>query len=200
MQKVLTAAEMHAIDKCSIDECGIPGVILMENAGRGSVDYLKNRFPDLGAKKVAVFVGKGNNGGDGFVMARHLMNMGTEVWVLLLGKKSELKTDAKLNAEIANSIGIEINEVDAGNFKSFDHRLRHSDLIIDAIFGTGLTKPATGFFEEVFERINQLHKLVVSVDIPSGIDSDSGQLIGPHVKADLTLTLAMLKRSHVTFY
>lgn len=199
MKKVLTAAEMQAIDKYSIDECGIPGMLLMENAGRGMVDFLKNRFPDLGAKKVIVFAGKGNNGGDGFVMARHLLNMGTEVSVLLLGKTSELKADAKLNAEIAHNIGVEIHEVDAANFKSFDHRLRHSDLIIDAIFGTGLKKPASGFFEEVFEKINQLQKFVVSVDIPSGVDSDSGQLIGPHVKANLTLALALLKRSHVTF-
>jgi ADP-dependent NAD(P)H-hydrate dehydratase / NAD(P)H-hydrate epimerase len=199
LQKVLTAAEMQAIDKYSIEECGIPGVILMENAGRGAVDCLKRLFPDLGAKRVIVFAGKGNNGGDGFVMARHLLNMGTDVSVLLLGKTSELKADAKLNAEIAHNIGVEINEVDITNFKSFDHRLRHSDLIIDAIFGTGLTKPASGFFEEVFGRINQLQKFVVSVDIPSGVDSDSGQLIGPHVKANLTLALALLKRSHVTF-
>lgn len=190
---------MQAIDQYSIEECGIPGMLLMENAGRGAVDYLKRQIPDLNAKRVIVFAGKGNNGGDGFVMARHLLNMGTEVSVLLLGKTSELKADAKLNAEIAHNIGVEIHEVDAANFKSFDHSLRHSDLIIDAIFGTGLTKPASGFFEEVFERINQLQKFVVSVDIPSGVDSDSGQLIGPHVTANLTLALALLKRSHVTF-
>ena len=199
MKKVLTAAEMQAIDKRAIEECGLPGTILMENAGRGSVDFLKRRFPDLGEKKIVVFAGKGNNGGDGFVMARHLLNMGAQVSVLLLGKISQLKAEAKLNAEIARNIGVEINEVDAGNFKSSDHRLRHSDLIIDAIFGTGLKKPASGFFAEVFEVINQLHKFVVSVDIPSGVDSDSGQLTGPHVKADLTLALALLKRSHVTF-
>ena len=199
MQKILTAAEMQAIDKRAIEEFGIPGMILMENAGRGAVEYLKDRFPDLGNKKIAVFAGKGNNGGDGFVMARHLLNLGADVRVLLIGKISELKADAKLNLEIALKIGVEISEVDEGNFKSFDHRLRHSDLVIDAIFGTGLTKPASGIFAEVFEAINNLCKFVVSVDIPSGVDSDSGQLIGPHVEADLTLALAMLKRSHVTF-
>ncbi|MCH8311847.1 MAG: NAD(P)H-hydrate dehydratase [Nitrospinae bacterium] len=199
MQKVLTAAEMQAIDRHAIEECGIPGMILMENAGRESVETLKRKFPDLASKKIVVFAGKGNNGGDGFVMARHLLNMGTDVWVLLLGKTGELKADAKINAEIAQKIGVKINEVDAGNFKSFDHRLRHCDLVIDAIFGTGLSKPATGFYAEVFEKINHLQKFVVSVDIPSGVDSDSGCLIGPHVQADLTLALAMLKRSHATF-
>ncbi|GJL80124.1 MAG: bifunctional NAD(P)H-hydrate repair enzyme Nnr [Nitrospinaceae bacterium] len=199
MQTILTAAEMQAIDKRSIEKFDIPGAILMENAGRGAVDVLKNESPDLMTKRIVVFAGKGNNGGDGFVMARHLFNMGTDVLVLLLGKISELKADARLNAGIAKNIGVEINEVDAANFKSFDHRLRHSDLIIDAIFGTGLTQPASGFFADVFEKINQLQKCVVSVDIPSGVDSDSGQLIGPHVKADRTLALALLKRSHVTF-
>ncbi len=190
---------MQAIDRCAIEEYGIPGMILMENAGRVSVETLKRKLPDLADKKIVVFAGKGNNGGDGFVMARHLHNMGTDVWVLLLGKIEELKADAKLNAEIAQNIGVEISEVDAGNFKSFDHRLRHCDLVIDAIFGTGLTQPAEGFYAEVFEKINQLQKFVVSVDIPSGVDSDSGCLIGPHVQANLTLALAMLKRSHATF-
>lgn len=190
---------MQAIDRYAIEECGIPGMTLMENAGRACVDILIRKFPDLPGKKIVIFAGKGNNGGDGFVMARHLLNMGANVWVLLLGKLTESKGDAKLNAEAAQKIGVEINEIDAGSFKSFDHRLRHSDLVIDAIFGTGLAKPAQGFYAEVFEKINQLQKFVVSVDIPSGVDSDSGCLIGPHVQANLTLALAMLKRSHATF-
>ena len=190
---------MQAIDRCAIEEYGIPGMILMENAGRESVETLKRKFSDLASQKIVIFAGKGNNGGDGFVMARHLQNMGIDVGVFLLGKLAELKDDAKLNAQIAQKIGVEINEIDARNFKSFDHRLRHSDLVIDAIFGTGLSKPATGFYAEVFEKINSLQKFVVAVDIPSGIDSDSGCLIGPHVKASLTLALALLKRSHATF-
>lgn len=190
---------MQATDRCAIEEFGIPGMILMENAGRGCVETLKRRFPDIAAQKIVVFAGKGNNGGDGFVMARHLLNMGTDVCVFLLGKISELKADAQTNAGIAQKIGIEINEIDTGNFKSFDHRLRHSDLIIDAIFGTGLSKPATGFYAEVIEKINSLKKFVVAVDIPSGVDSDSGCLTGPHVEADLTLALAFLKQSHATF-
>jgi len=190
---------MQAIDRCAIEEYGIPEMILMENAGRESVETLKRKFPDLASQKIVIFAGKGNNGGDGFVMARHLLNMGVGVCVFLLGKIAELKDDAKLNAQIAQKTGVEINAIDAGNFQSFDHRLRHSDLFIDAIFGTGLSKPATGFYAEVFEKINSLQKFVVAVDIPSGIDSDSGCLIGPHVEANLTLALALLKRSHATF-
>lgn len=190
---------MQAIDRCAIEEYGIPGILLMENAGRESVEILKRKFPDLASKKIVIFAGKGNNGGDGFVMARHLLNLGANVWVFLLGKIAELKNDAKTNAGIAQNIGVEVHAIDAGNFQSFDHRLRHSDLVIDAIFGTGLSKPATGFYAEVFERINSLKKFVVAVDIPSGVDSDSGCLIGPYVQADLTLALALLKRSHATF-
>jgi hydroxyethylthiazole kinase-like uncharacterized protein yjeF len=197
--KVLTSAEMQATDRCAIEELGIPGMILMENAGRECVETLKRKIPDLTAKKIVIFAGKGNNGGDGFVMARHLLNISANVCVFLLGKTSELKMDAKMNALAAQKIGVEINAIDTGNFKTFDHRLRHSDLVIDAIFGTGLSKPAAGFYAEVFEKINSLKKFVVAVDIPSGVDSDSGCLIGPYIKADLTLALAFLKRSHATF-
>jgi hydroxyethylthiazole kinase-like uncharacterized protein yjeF len=199
LRKVFTSTQMQSTDRCAIEKFGIPGIILMENAGRGCVETLKKRFSGIASQKTIVFAGKGNNGGDGFVMARHLLDMGANVCVFLLGKISALKEDAKTNAEIARKIGIEINEIDTGNFNSFDHRLRHSDLIIDAIFGTGLSKPATGFYAEVFEKINSLKKFVVAVDIPSGVDSDSGCLIGPHIKADLTLALAYLKRSHATF-
>ncbi len=199
MQKVLTAKEMQDIDRKSIEECGIPAMILMENAGRGCVEILKRKFPDIGSQKVVIFCGKGNNGGDGFVIARHLFNMGSDVLALLIGKISDLKADAKLNAETAQKIGVEIQEIDANNFKSVDHRLRHCHLVIDAIFGTGLTKPAAGFYEQVFAAINQLTITVVSIDIPSGVDSDSGQLIGAYVEADLTLALALLKRSHVLY-
>ena len=199
MLKVLTAREMQDIDKRCIEECGIPGILLMENAGRGAVEILKRKFPGIGSQKIIIFCGKGNNGGDGFVIARHLFNMGAEVLVLLAGKIPELKSDAGLNARIAETIGVEISEVHSGNLKSFDHRLRHCDMIIDAIFGTGLAKPAGELYEPIFAAINRAGKCVVSVDIPSGVDSDSGQLTGPHVRADMTLALAMLKRSHLLY-
>lgn len=196
LYKIVTAREMQAIDKRSIEEYGIPGIVLMENAGRGVVEWLWRKFPDLDRKRVAVFAGKGNNGGDGFVVARHLHNRGVEVQVLLIGEWTGLKNDAKTNAEIASRIGIPVTEIGPGNLASQDHRLRHSDILVDAIFGTGLTKPAAGTYEKVIEKINGLGKYVVAVDVPSGVDSDTGQLIGPHIRADLTLSLALLKRCH----
>ncbi len=190
---------MQAIDKRAIGQFGIPGLVLMENAGRSAVNALQTKFADLQSQRVVIFAGKGNNGGDGFVMARHLAHLDVNVEVFLTGKRADLKNEAKINAGIAHSLGIPIHEVDADNLKSFDHKLRHADLIVDAVFGTGLAKPASGFYEPLFDAINALDKFVVSVDIPSGLDSDTGQAIGPHVQADLTLALALAKRSHLLY-
>jgi ADP-dependent NAD(P)H-hydrate dehydratase / NAD(P)H-hydrate epimerase len=190
---------MQAIDQKAIDNFGIPSITLMENAGVGVVCELKEIFPDLSRKKIFIFCGKGNNGGDGFVIARHLFNLGSEVRVLLAGKLSSLKGGAETNANSARNIGIHVDEIDPYNLNRHDHKLRHCNIIIDAVLGTGLNKPATGFIERVIDKINQsesVGKFVVSVDINSGVDSDSGQLMGPHVKSDLTLALAHWKQSH----
>jgi len=197
LRPVVTAEQMQAIDRHAIDELGIPGITLMENAGVGIVQDLQKHFSDLSQKKVFIFCGKGNNGGDGFVIARHLFNLGTDVRILLAGKLSVLKGGASINALSAQNIGVQVNELDSDNLNQHDHKLRHCDIIIDAIFGTGLNKPASGFAEKVIEKINQFKKFVVSVDINSGVDSDSGQLMGPHVKSDLTLALACWKQSHL---
>ncbi len=197
---VVTAEQMQAIDWQAIDRLGIPSITLMENAGVGIVRELQKRFPDLPQKKIFIFCGKGNNGGDGFVIARHLTNMGSEVTVLSAGKLSELKGDAGINANSARNIGIQVDELTPDNLNRHDHKLRHCDIIIDAVFGTGLNKPVSGFMEKVIDKINQFErfeKFVVSVDINSGVDSDSDQLMGPHVKSDLTLALACYKQSHL---
>ena len=197
MLPVVTAEQMQAIDRHAIEDLGIPGISLMENAGVGVVRELQRSYPDLSSKKVFVFCGKGNNGGDGFVIARHLFNLGSEVRVLLAGKLSELKGGAEINAISAQKIGVQIDELGPDNLNRLDHKLRHCDIIIDAVFGTGLNKPASGFIEKVIDKINQFEKYVVSVDINSGVDSDSGQLMGPHVKSNLTLALAYWKQSHL---
>ncbi len=197
MRPVVTAKQMQAIDRHAIEGIGIPGIALMENAGVGVVHELQKSFPDLTCKKVFIFCGKGNNGGDGFVIARHLFNLGCEVRILLAGKLSELKGSAATNANSARNIGVQIGELDSDSLNRHDHKLRHCDIIIDALFGTGLNKPATGFIEKVIDKINQYGKFVVSVDINSGVDSDSGQLMGPHVKSSLTLALAHWKLSHL---
>jgi ADP-dependent NAD(P)H-hydrate dehydratase / NAD(P)H-hydrate epimerase len=197
LHPVVTAEQMQAIDRHAIDDLGIPGITLMENAGVGIVRELQRIFTDLPRKKVFIFCGKGNNGGDGFVIAQHLFNLGSDVRVLLTGKISELKGDAGINASSTQKIGIQVDELDSDNLNRHDHKLRHCDIIIDAVFGTGLNKPVSGFLEKVIDKINQFEKFVVSVDINSGVDSDSGQLIGPHVKSSLTVALAYWKLGHL---
>lgn len=199
MQKVATASEMQAIDRSAIEEFGIPGLVLMENAGLAAASLIHENVPGLLDKKVVIVCGKGNNGGDGFVIARHLFIDGVQVDILLLGKRQQLKSDARVNANIAFKMGVPIHEITEKNLPAQNHLFRHCHLIVDALFGTGLSKPAGGLYEKVIKKINASGKYVVSVDIPSGIDSDSGQLIGPHIKANVTAALAMLKRSHLLF-
>ena len=167
MLNVVTAKQMRAIDRWAIDEMGIPGIVLMENAGATIVRRLAEIIPDLSSKKIIIFCGKGNNGGDGFVMARHLSNLGTNVTVLLAALITELKGDAKTNALSAKNLGIPIQELNTKNINKFDHKLSHSDLIVDALFGTGLSKPASCFMETVINKINQHEKFTVSIDINS---------------------------------
>lgn len=190
---------MQAADAFAINECGIPGIVLMENAGIRCVDIALKRFPDCLQKKITVVAGKGNNGGDGFVIARHFFNKGANVQVLLIGDRGSLKNDARINADSAANIGIPIKEVDETNIKSCRHILNHSQFIIDSIFGTGFNKAASGIYEKIIASINESKKTVIAIDIPSGIDSDSGQFIGPHINASMTIALALYKRSHWLF-
>jgi NAD(P)H-hydrate epimerase len=199
LQKIVTASEMQAIDRTAIEKFGIPGLVLMENAGLAAASLLHENIPDLAEKKVLIVCGKGNNGGDGFVIARHLFIDGVQVNILLLGKRQQLKSDARINADIAFKMGIPIHEVTDKNLSTQSHLFRHCHIIVDALFGTGLSKPAGGLYEKVIKKINSAKKYVFAVDIPSGVDSDTGHLIGPHIKATVTGALALLKRSHLLF-
>ncbi len=196
--KVLTSKQMKEIDRCAIQELGILGPILMENAGQKIFKSIQKRFPDLRKEKIVVIAGKGNNGGDGFVVARHLLNHGADPVVLLLSSKKEVKGDAAVNLEMAEQIGIQISEVCSAKDLSLHKReISQSSILVDAIFGTGLSQPARGFYVNVIEQINKAKAFKIAVDIPSGLSSDTYQIIGPCVKADLTVTLAALKIAHV---
>jgi len=196
--KILTAGEMREIDRIAIDEIGIPGPVLMENAGIRITEEILRKFPKIQDENVVVVAGKGNNGGDGFVVARHLHNRGARPTVLLLAAKEDLKGDAALNLAIAEKSGVEV--VDASTDLCWKKRrmtLFHASVIIDAIFGTGLMKPAEGLFAAAIQDINKAAGYKVAVDIPSGLSSDTFRLIGPAVKADLTVALAAPKIGHV---
>lgn len=196
--KILTSRQMKEIDKKAIQELGLLGPILMENAGLQIYRKILEKFPHPGNEKIVIIAGKGNNGGDGFVVARHLFNQGADPEVLLLAAKAELKGDAAVNLNIAEKIGIKTHEVRSQkDLNLWKGKILLASLLVDAIFGTGLTKPAEGLYARVIELINTSKAYKVAVDIPSGLSSDTFQIIGPCVKTDLTVTLAAPKIAHV---
>jgi hydroxyethylthiazole kinase-like uncharacterized protein yjeF len=196
--KVLTSAQMKEIDRKTIEEIGIPGPVLMENAGLQILRSLREKFPNPEKEKIVIVAGKGNNGGDGLVVARHLLIQGAAPLVLLLASKQEVKGDAALNLRIAENMGVEISEIRSlKNWQSYHREISQASVIIDAIFGTGLLKPLEGLYAKVVQDINQSRAHKIAVDIPSGLSSDSFEIIGPCVKANLTVTLAALKIAHI---
>lgn len=198
--KVATAAEMRALDRIAIEQVGIPGVVLMENAGLQVIRVMTERYPDLKDKKVLVVCGKGNNGGDGFVVARHLSNRGVDVRVTLLAEKPLLKGDAKVNFDIAAKMNIPIVELtDNEQIPALRNLLQQADLVVDAILGTGLTDAVQGFYKNVIEAINKVRKPVVAVDIPSGLCADTGLVPGTCIQAEVTVTFAVLKQGLVLY-
>ncbi len=196
--KILTAAQMREIDRQAIEELGLPGLVLMENAGREVANLVLNELEIDRDWPILVIAGKGNNGGDGLVAARHLVNQGATCEVLLLGRQEEVKGEALVNLEIARKIGIKITEVPTETLWDKNrHLLKEAMVIIDAMFGTGLSNPLTGLMARVVEDINNSGALVVSVDIPSGLSADTFELIGPTVRADFTVTMAAPKIAHI---
>jgi len=202
---LVTASQMQEMDKKTIESFGIPGLVLMENAGRGCIDVLTKKIKNINAKKIAVMAGPGNNGGDGFVIARYLMERGIQVTCFLLASKDRVKGDAKTNMDLVfklcdisdNSSIIEVP--DAESYLKQRNRILHNDLFIDAILGTGLNSDVRGFFKDVIELINSSDCPVFSVDIPSGLNSDTGKPMGIAVKADLTTTFAFAKLGHILY-
>ena len=194
--KVLTAASMRAVDERAIGELGVPAVVLMENAALGVVEALGERF--AGATRIAVFCGPGNNGGDGLAVARHLVVRGwrPSVWVVHGGRP--LGGDAARQLAICRALPLEVGEVgDEEELRAALAAARGSDLVVDALFGTGLARPLTGLFAAAVEGICALGAPVLAVDLPSGLDASTHLPPGPHVAAALTVTFAALKVAHV---
>lgn len=196
--KVLTSHQMRLMDQAAIDDFGIIGPILMENAGLEIFRAILKRFPEIAQENVVIVAGKGNNGGDGFVVARHLYNQGNDPQVFLLGKKADIKGDAKLNLDIILKMGISVSEITS--LTQWDKKkniIEGASLLVDAIFGTGLTAPAAGLYGQIIEDLNMIAAFKVAVDIPSGLTADDFELIGPCIMADLTLTMAAPKVAHI---
>ena len=194
--KVVTAKEMQDLDRRAAAEYGVSSLILMENAGAGSVREMERYYPGLYRSRVAVVCGKGNNGGDGLVVARHLANRGATVQIFLLAKTAELKGDAATNLGIAERSGLSLIHVTTTqDLHARREALATADLIVDAILGTGLTGAARGIVGEAIQLLNNLDRPVIALDLPSGLGSDDGRIVEPCIRADLTLTFALPKRS-----
>lgn len=191
MIPLVSGSLMKNIDRKAIEIWGISGLVLMENAGRAVVDCLEEEIGAVKGKKFVVVCGKGNNGGDGFVITRHLLNRGAQVDCILLGKITEIKGDARINADILRHVGVSIRE--SPQFDELSYIIRTAPYIIDAIFGTGISAPPEGIFAQTIQLINESGAYVISVDIPSGIDADTGKVLNLAVQAKLTVTMGTPK-------
>lgn len=195
---VLTGSEMARLDRQTIDEVGIPGLVLMENAARGAAQFFRRLYPELTRRRIVVLAGTGNNAGDGFVLARIFQNDGAKVRVVCLRPPDRLRGDALHNYKILERIGVPILIWDEG--KDFSEQWRvveECDAVIDAILGTGLKSEVQGLYRQVIEALNRLDVPILAVDIPSGLDATTGKPLGAAVRASATATFGFLKIGHV---
>jgi len=197
---ILTADEMREMDRQTIESFGLPGRILMENAGRGAARVLMKKFPDISSKQVAIAAGRGNNGGDGFVVARYLAHAGVSVTVYLLSESSRLYGNAADNFNLLAQLNIPVKEITSEeNFNQLKTEMARHHIWVDAILGTGLNSDVRGFFKSIINYINKLNRPVFAVDIPSGLHTDTGQPCGACIRADVTATFAFAKIGHIQF-
>jgi NAD(P)H-hydrate epimerase len=194
--KVSRVAEMRDLDKMASQQFGIVDVLLMENAGLAVYSVLSNEFGIQG-KKFLVICGPGNNGGDGLVVARKIHSNSGHVKVFILGNPDNFKGAAKTNLDIVTRLPIEVQRLGAIELTTED--ISWCDAIVDAILGTGLTRKVEGLYRAVIELINASGKTVLSVDIPSGVHGDTGQIMGTAIRADYTVTFGLPKIGNMLF-
>lgn len=195
--KMLSPKRMAQYDDYAIHTWGIPSAVLMENAGRNTYRLIKERYL-ADRKKILIVCGKGNNGGDGFVIARYALRDGYKTVVILLSRMKDLKGDAALNMRLYLSIGGVIHECPE-QINKLKGELINTDIVVDAIFGTGLSKPVTGIEKKAIDEINKSHRPVIAVDIPSGLDGEKGVPLGIAIHATHTFTYGYPKPGHILY-
>jgi NAD(P)H-hydrate epimerase len=198
---VLSRAQMRAFDRHAIEQCAVPSLVLMENAGRGATDVLVRELleGDATNARVIVVCGTGNNGGDGLVVARHLLLRGADPTVYLCGDSSKVAPDARANLAAWLGVGGEVVEVPPGSaLESLKQALDGADLVVDALFGTGLDRPIDGFLADVVRAVNASSARRFALDLPSGLDADTGGVLGVAVDARATVTFAHHKLGLLT--
>ncbi|MBI5207647.1 MAG: NAD(P)H-hydrate epimerase, partial [Candidatus Firestonebacteria bacterium] len=197
-----TNEQMQELDKFTIEKIGIHGIVLMENAGLKISEIISNKYLNKQiTSDVYILCGTGNNGGDGLVAARHLLNnSNNNIIVAIIGNPGKFKNEALANYEIIKKLTNKIFIVEKKeDIKHFSNHIKNSDLIIDAIFGTGLLREVGGIAKNVIDFINSLNKKVISIDIPSGISASTGEVLGTAIRASHTITLALPKRGLFLF-
>ena len=192
--RVLNSRQMRDADRRTIEDVGIPSIVLMENAGRQVVAAMESTFESLAVMSVAVLCGRGNNGGDGFVVARTLIERDVDVAVYLFAASAEVRGDARINLDVLRNLGVDVVEIaDAAAWELHGREVLGADVIVDALVGTGLSAPLAGLYETVIADVNASPRPVVSVDLPSGLSADDHAVNGPAMDASLTVTLGAPK-------
>ena len=192
--RVLNTRQMRDADRRTIEEIGIPSIVLMENAGRQAVAAMEAAYDDLATSQVGVLCGRGNNGGDGFVVARTLVQRGVDVGVFLLGSVSEISGDARINLEVLGRIGLTVVEITtAQEWELHFTEISECDVVVDAILGTGFRGQLSGLLETVVADVNALGVPIVSIDLPTGVSADTHVVDGTAIEASMTVTLGAPK-------
>jgi len=190
----LTRQEVRAVDRAAIEVLGIPGVILMENAGRNCADAIEQFLGGKSDQRAAIVAGPGNNGGDGYVIARHLAMRGFGVTTFIICQREKISGDAAVNLNAISALKHDIRYLAAEEIGDLASQLAEFDLIVDAIGGTGVQGALRGPAATAVEQINAAGRPVAAVDIPTGLDCDTGRTDGPAVRADLTVTFVAAKK------
>ncbi len=191
----LTREEVRGIDHHAIEMLEIPGLVLMENAGRSVADAVEDILGGAAGRSVAIVCGVGNNGGDGFVVARHLAIRGANVTTFIISPQEKITSDASVNLDILRKLGHEIRHAASDeSLENLAESLRAFDLIVDAVGGTGIRGALRGELALAVEQINAAGGDVIAVDIPTGLDCDTGEAPGEVVRAKLTITFVARKK------
>ncbi|HEY2323953.1 MAG TPA: NAD(P)H-hydrate epimerase, partial [Thermoanaerobaculia bacterium] len=194
--KILTSEQMRNIDRRATERFGIPSIVLMENAAIAVVEAIHEHYPN--ADRVAIFCGTGANGGDGLAVARHLENRGVVPVVILVGDRTKLTGDTLTNFNICSLLGLPIYDV--SDESHVDEAMAHAfdaDVVVDAIFGTGLNRAPGGVHAEVIRALAEMRIPVLAIDLPSGANASSGEMFDPCIRAEVTVTFAAPKLCHV---
>jgi len=187
----VTGNQMKSIDNYCIEKLEIPGIVLMENA---ALKVVKNIDLDK-FNSFTIICGVGNNGGDGLAVARHLHIFDKEVRIFIAGNINKGSADFNTNYNILKNIGLEPVNIDSQEaLEILNSSLKSTDMTIDALFGTGLSRNVEGLYKDVILSINQYSNYILSIDIPSGMNSDSGEILGVSVKANVTITMQLMKK------